>query len=183
MCPHRSDQDRPGSWCWCWPTVAVGPVTGCRQPLPPGTAEDFLELTIGEFAVGYCRLALQCLVLGALGRLLLGHFLQAGVDVDVQSAHKEAGHGSDMVHRFARRQPIFDPRRKTAFTAAYRSRLKINVTLMLMPSAINWRMAGRPALVAGTLIMRLRRSTAAWRPRPSAIVAAVSWARSELPPG
>ena len=42
---------------------------------------------------------------------------------------------------------------------------------------ISWRMAGRPANVAGTLIIRLGRLTAACRRRASAIVASVSCAR------
>jgi hypothetical protein len=44
----------------------------------------------------------------------------------------------------------------------------------VVPSAINWRIAGMPSGVAGTLIIRLSRPTAAHSRRASASVPAVS---------
>ena len=46
-----------------------------------------------------------------------------------------------------------------------------------MPSAMSWRIAGRPAAVAGTLIIAFGRSSAAHRRRASATVPSVSFAR------
>ncbi len=62
-------------------------------------------------------------------------------------------------------------------TARYRSRLKIRVTLTLMPLAIVDVIAGRPASVAGILMNRFGRSTSHHRCAASAAVASVSCAR------
>src|ERR687889_236262 len=56
-------------------------------------------------------------------------------------------------------------------TARYRSRLKMRVTLTLMPRAMDVVMAGRPASVAGILMNRLGRSTSHHRCAASAAVA------------
>ncbi len=61
---------------------------------------------------------------------------------------------------------------------AWRSRLKINVTLTLMPAAMVSSIAGMPSSVAGILIRtfgRPRRSNSA---AACLIVDSVSWARS-----
>lgn len=52
----------------------------------------------------------------------------------------------------------------------------MSVTLMLIPDAISVRIAGMPAGVAGTLIIRFGRPTAAWSRFASATVPAVSCA-------
>ena len=68
------------------------------------------------------------------------------------------------------------PLRKAFITARYRSRLKISVTLTLMPSASTAVMAGRPSRVAGILTSTLSRSTAAESCLACSTVFSVSWA-------
>ncbi len=68
------------------------------------------------------------------------------------------------------------PSRKASITASYRSREKINVTLMLIPSARHWLIAGSPSTVAGILTNRFGRSTSHHSARASAMVFAVSCA-------
>jgi hypothetical protein len=59
-------------------------------------------------------------------------------------------------------------------TARYLSGLKMRVTLMLMPRAMDVVIAASPSCVAGILMNRLGRSTRHHRARASAIVASVS---------
>jgi len=59
-------------------------------------------------------------------------------------------------------------------TSRYRWRLKISVTLTLIPSEIAVRIAGRPSRVAGILMKRFGRSTVAHSLRADSTVACVS---------
>ena len=58
-------------------------------------------------------------------------------------------------------------------TARYRSRLKISVTLTLMPSPSTWAIAGTPASVAGILMKTFCRSTVVHSSLASSTVACV----------
>ena len=62
-------------------------------------------------------------------------------------------------------------------TARWRSRLKMSVTLTLMPAAMVSVIASRPSTVAGILIITLGRSTLAHRCLASSMVPAASCAR------
>ena len=62
-------------------------------------------------------------------------------------------------------------------TSRWRSRLKIRVTLTLMPCAVASVIASRPSIVAGILIITLGRSTFAQSCLACAIVPAASCAR------
>ena len=62
-------------------------------------------------------------------------------------------------------------------TCRYASCENKRVTLMLIPSSSSWRIAGVPALVPGTLTIRLGSPTAFHRRRASSTVASVSMAR------
>ena len=66
------------------------------------------------------------------------------------------------------------PAKYASMTSPYRSREKISVTLMLIPSARHWVIAGSPAGVAGILMNRFGRSTSHHRARASAMVFSVS---------
>ena len=63
-------------------------------------------------------------------------------------------------------------------TSAYRSRLKINVTLVLRPSLIICSIAGTPSAVAGIFTNTFGRLIRSCRYRADSIVPGVSRARS-----
>ena len=123
------------------------------QRLPPVAAERLLEHLVGQLALGDGTLAAQ------LERLGGADGLESVIDLGVDPADEEAGDAGHLRQVGAR---LLGVQLQTARCTrrsppAYRSRLKINVTLMLRPSAIIAWMGPMPSAVAGILTIRFGR--------------------------
>ena len=151
-----------GPWCWCWPRGGAGfgrhgpPVpasVGCRR------VRDIAGKSASHWRSPLCPIRLR------RQRLFIRHSsrLQASsnkpVDHRVDAADKETGHAGDAAEitvpcseRLKAGSTPPPPVRRTLCE-------KSNVTLTLMPSPINCRIAGMPSSVAGTLIIRFGRAT------------------------
>ena len=154
------------------PQQALGLRAPRRQRLPARPGEDLLVALVGQLGVGDGHLARQ----RAQQRLLPGvrsstrqplgdHAVEGGVDpADEEAGH--AGHPGRIAAAGGEAlQPLTDkPRPPAGRRPASNSR----VALTLMPSPISCSMAAMPGAVAGTLIIRLSRPTAATAagPRP-----------------
>ena len=53
--------------------------------------------------------------MGRVGRVLLGQFVEAGIDVHVDAADEEAGDGGDHVDGFAGGQAVLDGEHESLF--------------------------------------------------------------------